>query len=420
MKKTLNFIVFCIATLLLLSVAGFFFALSNTGDTPLPWEQNLSQKTHAEKILRSMTSMQHKGLHTIALNEHELNIVTHYLFNLYHAGAVQLHLRQHQLDIRIQFPLVLANQYATISLSFIQQKNSPLLLLDELSIGNVKIPKNIVRFSYQQFINASTNNSYLKLAFHSLQALDISTEKIVLTYFSQFDTLFNPTARLSSAEQKTLLLYQNKLNEIVRLHNQKWLLSLAELLKPLFAMAQQRSSLSNPIVENRLAIIAINEYVNKNSSQFLFATQAEKQQQHYNVFLYKRGDLAQHFIASASLSATLNKHLSATLGEQKELRDAKMGSGFSFIDLAADKAGSYFGDIATLSFETAQLIQKNMSEINDYRDFMPDPRDLPENINHTDFLKNYGSVNTDNYKKITTLIDQKITSMPLYTQHISR
>lgn len=145
-----------------------------------------------------MTSMQHKGLNTIALNEHELNIVTHYLFNLYHAGAVQLHLRQHQLDIRIQFPHVLANQYATISLSFIQQKNSPLLLLDELSIGNVKIPKNIVRFSYQQFINASTNNSYLKLAFHSLQALDISTERIALTYFSQFDTLFNPTARLSS------------------------------------------------------------------------------------------------------------------------------------------------------------------------------------------------------------------------------
>ncbi|MFZ4502700.1 MAG: hypothetical protein ACOYM1_01995 [Methylovulum sp.] len=416
MKKTFNFIVFCIATLLLLSVAGFFFALSNNGDTPLPWEQNVPEKTHAEKILHSITSRQHQGLNTIALNEHELTVVTQYLFNLYYAGAVQVHLKQQQLDMRIQLPYVLANQYVLISLSFIQQKNNPLPLLDALSIGNVKIPKNIVRFSYQQFINASTNNAYFELAFHSLKKLDLSTKRMVLTYFSQFDSLFNPTAHLSTSEQKTLRLYQNKLNEIVQSHNQKWLLSLAELLKPLFTMAQQRSSTTNPIVENRLAIIAINEYINKNSSQFLFATQAEKQLQHYTVFLYKRGDLAQHFIASASLSATLNNHLSVTLGEQKELRDAKMGSGFSFIDLAADKAGSYFGEMATLSLETAQLIQKNMSAIKDYRDFMPDPRDLPENINHADFLKNYGSVNAENYKKLTTLIDQKISSMPIYAK----
>jgi hypothetical protein len=56
---------------------------------------------------------------------------------------------------------------------------------------------------------------------------------------------------------------------------------------------------------------------------------------------------------------------------------AKKGSGFSFIDLAADRAGIYFGKQATASPEKALKIQEKMANVENYQAFMPDITDLP-------------------------------------------
>ncbi len=130
--------------------------------------------------------------------------------------------------------------------------------------------------------------------------------------------------------------------------------------------------------------------------------------------MYKRSDLAQHFIGSAALTASVNNQVAKVVGEEKELSDAHSGSGFSFIDLAADKAGTRFGEVATASPESARQLQLEMMQIKDYTDFMPDPRDLPEKMNEADFKKRYGSIQSADYREISKKIDARIAAIPMY------
>ncbi|WP_239649885.1 hypothetical protein [Methylocucumis oryzae] len=139
-------------------------------------------------------------------------------------------------------------------------------------------------------------------------------------------------------------------------------------------------------------------------------------QKYYSAFVYQRGDLAQHFMASAALTASVNGQLSTAMGEEKELRDAAKGSGFSFIDLAADKAGTRFGEAATVSSESARRLQKAMSEIKDYSAFIPDPRDLPEHMNEAEFKQRFGSTNSPQYQHVLQMIDERINQLVIYQE----
>ena len=193
-------------------------------------------------------------------------------------------------------------------------------------------------------------------------------------------------------------------------------MSLAELLKTTFQLALERSSAETAIKENKLAIMAVNNYVNqKEAKGFLTPPTANSiSNKYYPAFLYKRADLAQHFIGSAVITASTGGEVAKVMGEEKELSDANGGSGFSFIDLTADKAGTKFGEITTSSPENALKAQKAIADIKDYTDFMPDPRDLPEHMNEEEFKTKYGSVESPIYKELSKEIDNRIANTPLY------
>ena len=110
----------------------------------------------------------------------------------------------------------------------------------------------------------------------------------------------------------------------------------------------------------------------------------------------------------------MNDQISKTVGEEKELSDAQGGSGFSFVDLAADKAGTRFGEMATSSPENARKLQKKISEIKDYTDFMPDPSDLPEHMDDAEFKQRFESVDSEVYQALSKQIDERIVATPLY------
>jgi hypothetical protein len=132
-------------------------------------------------------------------------------------------------------------------------------------------------------------------------------------------------------------------------------------------------------------------------------------------FLYKREDLAQHFIGAAALTASMNRRVANALGEVKELSDTKAGgSGFSFVDLAADKAGSRFGELAVSSPESARRIQVQTAQIKDYHDFMPDPRDLPEHMDEKKFEQLFESTQSPAYLALAAKIDRRIALIPIY------
>jgi len=188
-------------------------------------------------------------------------------------------------------------------------------------------------------------------------------------------------------------------------------------MKPLFILAYQRSNLDSAIDENKMAIITINNYVNrKETKRYLSLPIATLNTEiRYPTYLYKRIDLAQHFIGSAAITSSMNNQVSKAVGEEKELSDAQGGSGFSFVDLAADKAGTRFGEMATSSADSARKLQKKMSEIKDYTDFMPDPSDLPEHMDDTEFKLRFESLDSSAYQELSKMIDGRILASPIYS-----
>ena len=72
-----------------------------------------------------------------------------------------------------------------------------------------------------------------------------------------------------------------------------------------------------------------------------------------NVTLDGREDFAKHFIVSAAIAAFADTALADAIGLYKEIDDARYGSGFSFNDIAADRAGTKFGEKAVLNEDSA-------------------------------------------------------------------
>lgn len=129
------------------------------------------------------------------------------------------------------------------------------------------------------------------------------------------------------------------------------------------------------------------------------------------MMLAGRNDSAQHFVVSATLAAWAGEPVADAIGLYKELADARHGSGFSFADLAADRAGTRFGEL--LNQNNPRLENLLKSEMHD-RDLVPALGDLPESINAIEFQRHFGSTSSPAYRALTAEIERRLDTMPLY------
>jgi hypothetical protein len=122
-----------------------------------------------------------------------------------------------------------------------------------------------------------------------------------------------------------------------------------------------------------------------------------------------REDWARHFCVSAALAVVENPFMSDTGGLIKEEMDAlTQGSGFSFGDLAADRAGVRFAVAATQSEAAAKAMQARLQGGYAVDDFFPTVADLPENLTVEQFRRDYGGVGSQRYRQIIGLIEARL------------
>jgi hypothetical protein len=420
MKHFFRTPLYCLIAVASLCVLLVFFGV---GDKPevigLGWSLTHDDIDRAKKILHEGSKIKPDQLGTIELTESDLNLAANYLLNRYVKSAVHIQLKNNKLrfNVTANLPENFIGKYLNVSFRLGNDNTGELPGITKFKVGKLLLPAKFAAFVIDAVIQNTSLNDYFILATTPIKAVRIDEDKITITYKSNAETLQQAkdflTASSSNPEQD---VYQKKLAEIIANHDPEWRLSLAELLQPMFELAFRRSNLDTAIEENRLAIFTVNEYVNKQEAGNMLPAAATKptKEQPYAAFMYKRIDLAQHFIGSAALTASVNGQLAKVVGEQKELSDADGGSGFSFIDLAADKAGTRFGELATSTSENARKIQKAMSGIKSYSDFMPDPRDLPEKMDAAEFKERYGEINSPAYMEISKQIDARIAATPIY------
>lgn len=408
---------YCLLAILLLCMLSIYFGIGDHADVQLGWALNHDDVARAKKILHEGSKTRPDEIGTLQLSKEDLNLAANYLLNRYSKSAVQISLKKNQLKFTATstLPENRLGKYLNITVAFGNIEGQLLPTITKFKAGKLLLPSKVAAFVIDYFIRHSSLNDYFILATRPIKAVTIDPEKITITYFSSMETLVQARQFLTGNDNDPLLnIYQQKLNEVIAQHDPKWRLSLATLLQAVFALAEQRSTPQTAIAENRMAILAVNNYVNKHAKPRTVASAIEKDR-YYPAFLYKRVDLAQHFIGSASLAASIDGQVATVLGEEKELNDAlKGGSGFSFIDLTADKAGTRFGEAAITSPETAIRLQKAMSAVQDYRDFMPDPTDLPEHMDEEEFKQRYQSTQSEAYQQLSKQIDDRITAMAIY------
>jgi len=195
--------------------------------------------------------------------------------------------------------------------------------------------------------------------------------------------------------------------------------SLINYLQLLLREANKRSEAKPELAvrENQAVILALAQLLGGRNLQLLVnEVKANPQGKTPRVTLARRPDLQQHFIYSATLHVLGSQRLSSAVGEAKELLDSlKGGSGFSFVDLLADRAGIRFARLAVATPESARALQQFFSTAERTEpELFPSKSRLPEGLPQEMFEQQYQSIDSAIYQQMVAEIDRRLNALPLY------
>jgi hypothetical protein len=351
---------------------------------------------------------------SITLNQQDLDIAANYLAHFYANGGARLILnnRKAELAASLRPPQIPVIFYFNVTAKL--AGGSPLPRLDELRVGRLVIPGLIADWLMTQTMVQLLGKEAVDAAVQTIKQVDLKQGQLNVVY--QWSSNLPETLRRAAFtvdDQERLRTYQERLTLISNAPKDKNV-SLAELLVALFELAEVRSRQGNPVAENRAAILVLALYANgKPLGTILPAAKDWPRPTKQTVTLDGRDDLSKHFIVSAAIAAKAGAPLSDAVGVYKEIEDSRGGSGFSFNDIAADRAGTRLGEYAA-NPALAQKVQRQLSAGVGEKDIMPKTADLPEFMPEKEFLRRYGGVDAPPYKKMMAEIERRVAALPLY------
>ena len=181
---------------------------------------------------------------------------------------------------------------------------------------------------------------------------------------------------------------------------------LAEILPPLMAGNGQGRA------QRRAALLVLASSLAGGKLEAIIPEAATwPQPQRVAITLRGRHDSAQHFVISAALAAWAGEPVATAIGVYKELEDARRGSGFSFADLAADRAGTRFGELVT---SNATRLDEVLAGKPGDADLLPQLDGLPEFLPEAEFRRRYGSPGEPAFEKVADEIERRLSALALY------
>ncbi|MDD1607438.1 MAG: hypothetical protein LUQ18_02835, partial [Methylococcaceae bacterium] len=255
MKTLLRIFLLLLCALILLCVMLVIFGISDTPEIELDWSLTRDDIIRAKKILREGSKTKPDEISTIELSHADLNLAANYLLNRYSKSAVQISLKENKLKfvVTTTLPENRLGKYLNVTFRLGNEEGSQLPTITKFKAGKLLIPAKIAGFIINTLIEHSALNNYFMLATRPIQGIKIDPEKITISYSSNLETLITARNVLTHTDNTPALsIYQQKIADIIAHHDPNWRLSLADLLKPLFEIAYQRSNLDNAIEENRL------------------------------------------------------------------------------------------------------------------------------------------------------------------------
>ncbi len=323
------------------------------------------------------------------------------------------------VSLSVALPANPVGDYLNISARLKQVGTS--VAVEQLNFGNTSLPgwlcKPIV--SAADMLLRSHIPEYGELL-ATIEQLQIHPQSVQVEYRWQAELAKRIQARgrdlfLSAADRERILAYYEEIARQSRsLAGAP--VSLDRLLQPLFSLARQRSRTDGGArAENRALLLALGLAVQGSSIRHLTGDRegaGPKRPVPLRLTLQGRRDLAQHFTISAAIAAAGGSSLADTIGVFKEVDDSRGGSGFSFADLLADRAGVSLAEAAI--GERAGAVQGYMSNGPRESGYMPGFDQLPEGLMELEFKSRFEDLDSASYALVNDEIERRIAGCEIH------
>lgn len=191
----------------------------------------------------------------------------------------------------------------------------------------------------------------------------------------------------------------------------------AKLVEMAFLFAEDNSHATDAVHANQAAILALGvilgqERIANVAKRSINLERVEELHQLRNrITLMDRNDLARHFWVSAALVVSSDSHRAAVVGLGKEMMDAtEGGSGFSFVDWMADRAGTMLAIAATKNAANARRFQSHIQQGVVVADLFPSVEGLPEGISGDVFQSEYGGLGGTKTRGLLSEMARRLSS----------
>ena len=363
---------------------------------------------------------------TITLSEKELNLLASHLAGRLHSVGAVLKIKEGLLALKTTWDISAFLPYKKQAAGYLNVEavvgsssdDSAIkgLNIHSLRVGQVSLPAvliaPLVKFATERIaaIPAVQDGGEM------IRALDIRAEGVALTYQWRADLIETIRGRLISADEHQALAVYNQFL-VSEVDQQGRSLTFTRLVEAIFRFARLRSKNSNPVAENKAAIIVLGTYANGGGLSTLVPEARNwPKPSRAKLRLRGRSDLVLHFMNSAALAVVSGSATANSIGLYKEIEDARVGSGFSFKDLAADLAGARFAEVALMSRHTARQLQEALATGQGNSQLLPSLQGLPENLKQARFRRDYGDVVDPRYRHVVHDIETRINALALYRQ----
>lgn len=428
---------FALLGLLLIVALGILFVLM-LDDQPLQIPQrkvSAAEKRRLVDLVRSRERFQRDGasVERISLSEEDLNQLI--------AWGLTLGSENRRAAVKLDDGAATLKASAPIRLGFSQPRylnvkcSGAFEVLDgrlkldvnSIRIGSVSAPGPAVRFASWLIGGA------LKEDYHARQIIQaVCLAKATDTHLtvelerSALDReLFSGLSQRIGANEETLEAARHYYRHLVTRSaefpkgDQRFL----AYMQTAFQLAQERSQRGDPVVENQAAILALGVILGHYRLEAFTGPITDKElaplgrRETGRATIRGRSDWTRHYILSAALALLSKEHVSNAVGLFKEEYDAgPKGSGFSFGDLLADRAGTSFAMEATRSKASARRVQEMLARPVSIDVLFPPAADLPEGLTEQEFKANYGGVEGRRYREVANEIERRVKSCEILSR----
>ena len=425
MAKLFKYISFLLL-LFVIAVLGLFVTAIESYPTVVTRSgEQVNEAESVKKLMKQLSDSVKNRTHrqNINISQDQLNSLVGFAQRAHGQINGQVQITPHSTSILASYllPKNPIGEYLNIDVLLLP---GPGIKVSHVKLGSIKVPGNVALSTLVYLANWYTHSDIASQFVQQVESVSMSERQIQLSvlplaqFLKQLNHVKQGVGGNSDEEMRLRTAYYLKQLSLLGVGKRSSPQSLAKYIGPVFSWAKSRSSYDTAPKENEAAIMALAIFAGHHRFANLVGDVQPKKGKaampNSRPTLAYRADLNQHFIFSAAIKILSEQGLSIAIGEFKELMDrSDDGSGYSFVDLAADFAGVEFAIAATNS-SSAISVQNILAGEPDEHLFFPSIEGLPEGLSKNEFNQKFTEVDSPEYLQMVQSINQSIANLPIH------